>query len=142
MQNGLARLLCFDETDYEGIYEDIQDEYPQLVVEPVSSADEGFRRLLTKKYDFVTTKILIDPVCGLDIVNIIKRNPKIYGTPAVAVLSDLDVPKLENYITKKLNTHFINAVDRTFEEIYAEFHGFITAHLLELQFQQLIIGAQ
>lgn len=140
MPHDKFKLLCFDETDYEGIYEDIQEEYPALIVQHVMTADEGFERLCSKDYDFVTTKILIDPVCGLEIANIIKRNPKIFGTPAVAVLSDLDVPKLEKYITKTLNTHFINAVDRTFEEIYAEFDGFITAYILELQFKHLIMG--
>lgn len=140
MPHDKLKLLCFDETDYEGIYEDIQEEYPDLIVEHVMTADEGFERLCSKDYDFVTTKILIDPVCGLEIANIIKRNPTIYGTPAVAVLSELNIPRLESYVTKKLNTIYIYGVNRNFGEIYAEIDAFISTHLFEKQLQKMVWG--
>lgn len=138
MQNGLARVLCFDETDFDGAYDDYQEFRPDLVVEHVMTADEGFKRLRTRNYEFVIADMLMSPVSGLEIAEIIKRNPKIFGTPAIALFSVFDVQDFEKYITEELKVHFINLVGKTFWEIYAEFDSFISAYVFELELQKMV----
>jgi ActR/RegA family two-component response regulator len=73
MQNGLARVLCFDETDFDGVYDDYQEFRPDLVVEHVVTADEGFKRLRTRNYEFVIADMLMSPVSGLEMFKILKN---------------------------------------------------------------------
>jgi CheY-like chemotaxis protein len=120
----MRNLLCADIEFYDVIYSKIPSRNPDIKMDFVSDGEQALLKLSQNKYDLFITTVIMPRMDGIETIDKVQANPKIYGTPKIAILTGLGGDKFMEYVSKR-KVDFIDRYDRKLEEILFEVDQFL-----------------
>ncbi|MBF0255944.1 MAG: response regulator, partial [Gammaproteobacteria bacterium] len=82
-----------------------------FVVDQAANGTRGFEMVRTGKYDLVISDVEMPELCGLDMLRLIRKDPKIKDTPVIMLTAVQDRDRIMKAVDAQANSYLVKPVN-------------------------------